>query len=82
MGLQAAKEVIDVILWHVPLQVSQVGVEFDKNVERDPGRTALLVLRQQLASNLEGTYERLRRCTQERERRRREDFFRRNTDAI
>ncbi|KAF3836039.1 hypothetical protein F7725_028597 [Dissostichus mawsoni] len=59
-GFPAAEEVIDVLLWHVSVQVSQVGVEFDEGVEGDPRSTALLILCQDLTGKLQRTHEGLR----------------------
>lgn len=45
------------VLWHVPVQVSQVGVELDKSVERDPRSATLLILCQDLTGYLQRTQE-------------------------
>ena len=59
--LQAAEEDVNAVLWHVPIQVSQVGVESDKSAERDPRSAALLILCQDLTGDLQRTQEGLRK---------------------
>lgn len=60
--LQAAEEVVDMVLRDVPVQVSQVGVKLDKGVERDPRSTPLFIVCQDLTRKLQRTHEGLRKC--------------------
>lgn len=57
--LQAFEELVHVFLWDVPIQVSQVGIKLDKSSERDPCRTTLFILCQDLAGELQRSHEAL-----------------------
>lgn len=55
--LQAAEELVNVVLRDVPIQVSQVGVKLDKSAKRDPRSTPFFIICQDLTCNLKGAHE-------------------------
>lgn len=55
--LQAAEKLVNVVLWDVSIQVSQVGVQLDKSAKRDPRSTPFFIVCQDLACNLKGAHE-------------------------
>lgn len=59
--LQAAEELVDAVLRDVSIQVSQVGVQLDKSAERDPRSAPFFIFCQDLARNLKGAHEGLRK---------------------
>lgn len=58
--LEAAEEGVNVFLWNVTVLLSQVGVKPDKGAERDPRSTALFIICQNLAGELQGSQEALK----------------------
>lgn len=58
--LEAAEEGVNVFLWNVTVLLSQVGVKPDKGAERDPRSTALFIICQDLAGELQGSQEALK----------------------